>query len=164
MTKKNHYAGFWVRSLADIIDSTFLDLLSCMIGLIVLGAIFWFRRFGWLPELEMKGSLLESLESFSAQICLVVIRSGLSLFYYTWATFRFGTTLGKRPFRIRVVSAEKREPVTFKQSLLRCFGYVVSYLPFGCGFLMVAFQPEKRGLHDLIAGTVSVITPKPEKK
>ncbi|HKI85113.1 MAG TPA: RDD family protein, partial [Thermoanaerobaculia bacterium] len=35
----------------------------------------------------------------------------------------------------------------------RLVGYFVSGLIFGLGFLMIAFEASKRGLHDMIAGT-----------
>ena len=43
-----------------------------------------------------------------------------------------------------------------KQSVVRTVGYALSYAPLGAGFLMAAIHPEKRALHDLIAGTVSI--------
>jgi uncharacterized RDD family membrane protein YckC len=62
--------------------------------------------------------------------------------------------------KIYVVDAKSFKPITLKQSVLRCMGYVVSGLPFLCGYLMAAFHPEKKALHDLIGGTVSIIKEK----
>jgi uncharacterized RDD family membrane protein YckC len=50
-------------------------------------------------------------------------------------------------------------PISLKQSWIRCLSYTLSYLPMCAGFIMAAFQPEKRALHDLIAGTVSIVKP-----
>jgi uncharacterized RDD family membrane protein YckC len=43
-------------------------------------------------------------------------------------------------------------------------GYTVSYLIIGCGFFMAAFHPQKKALHDLLAGTVSVVRNKAKAK
>lgn len=154
MTKSTHYAGFWLRVLADIIDSFLLDLITCLIVLMGLGVLFWLRQGGF-----QEGSIWEYFNSLMAQIVLVGVRGILSLGYFGWGTYRFGTTVGKRVFRIYVVSYPDQSAISLKQSILRCFGYIASYLPMGAGFLMIIFQPQKRGLHDLIARTVSVIRP-----
>ena len=39
---------------------------------------------------------------------------------------------------------------------VRLIGYVASAMTLYVGFLMVAFTDRKRGLHDMIAGTVVV--------
>ncbi len=48
------------------------------------------------------------------------------------------------------------EPIDFGRALLRYIGYLASGLTLGIGFLIIAFNREKRGLHDYIAGTVVV--------
>jgi uncharacterized RDD family membrane protein YckC len=41
-------------------------------------------------------------------------------------------------------------------AVLRFIGYFVSSLVFDLGFIWVAFEPRKRGWHDMIAGTVII--------
>jgi uncharacterized RDD family membrane protein YckC len=151
------YAGFWIRWVADVIDSIFLDIVTCLVALMGLGIIYWFKVL--FSSSQESVSFFEVLNPFVLQLILVAIRGGVSFVYFTWATYFFGTTLGKRPFRIYVVTYVGHEPVTLRQSVLRCFGYIASYLPLCAGFIMVLFHPEKRALHDWIAGTVSVIKP-----
>lgn len=143
---ERHYAGFWVRFLADIIDNLILTVASWLLELMILGVVYWL------------GSHEKSFQDAFNSLMLQVLNGALCLFlafpYYTWGHYRYGTTLGKRPFRIYVVSNTDFLPITLKQSIIRTLGYALSYIPFGAGFLMVAFQPEKRGLHDLVAGTV----------
>ena len=157
MDKQIHYSGFWIRAVADFIDSLILDCVSGLFLLMLLGAVYWIKVLMQASASLAGISFFELFDPFVLQILFVVIRGGLSLVYYTYATFRFGTTLGKRPFRVYVVSQDSVNAVSFNQSMIRCLGYFVSYLPMGAGFLMAAFQPEKRALHDLIAGTVSII-------
>ena len=68
----------------------------------------------------------------------------------------WGQTLGKWATGIRIERIDGRE-LSFPQALLRHFvGYPVSILTLGIGFLIAAFNPEGRTLHDMIAGTVVV--------
>ena len=66
-------------------------------------------------------------------------------------------TLGKRAVGLRVVT-EQGERLSFARSTGRFFSKIVSALLLLVGFLMVAFTARKRGLHDMIAGTVVVTT------
>jgi uncharacterized RDD family membrane protein YckC len=153
--EQTRYAGFWIRLIADFLDSLILDIATCVGALMVLGGGYWVKRFFHAqPGLT---SPFDLLDPFVLQVLLVSVRVFLSLFYYSLGTYWYGTTLGKRWFNIYVVSYPSLQPVGKWQSLVRFLGYGVSYLPFGMGFLMVAFHPQKRGLHDLIAGTASVI-------
>jgi uncharacterized RDD family membrane protein YckC len=150
------YAGFWIRLVADIVDSILLDVSTCLVALMGLGLTYWGKVIFFSGLIE-SNDFLNSVNPFILQFILIGIRGFLSLGYFTWATYRYGTTLGKRLFHIQVVSVIDHSPVSLKQSLVRCLGYIVSYIPLGAGFLMVLFQPKKRALHDLIAGTVSII-------
>jgi len=65
---------------------------------------------------------------------------------------RFGQTVGKMLTGIKVFTT-RDGPVTYKLSLLRCLGKLINLLTLGFGFFLVAFNKDKRGLHDLIATT-----------
>ncbi len=159
--KKEVYAGFWIRFLADFIDSTLLTLLSWIAELAILGAIYWGEiLLKHAPSGVAPYSFSDAFNPFLLQLVNVGIYAALALPYYVWGHYRYGTTLGKRPLRIYVVSQKGHEQISLKQSIARCLGYVLSYLLFCTGFLMAMFHPEKRGLHDLIAGTVSIRKPK----
>lgn len=67
-----------------------------------------------------------------------------------------GTTIGKWATGLRI-ERTSGEPLGFGHATLRhTLGYLVSLLTFGIGFLLAAFDPEGRALHDRIAGTVVV--------
>lgn len=154
--KQTNYAGFWIRAVADLIDSLILDLTASMFIFLILGAVYWLQILFLLEKESSAPAFSDFFSSVWIQIVLVVIRMIISFFYYSWLTFWWGTTLGKLIFKIKVVKAKDLSAITLKQSIIRCLSYVLSYIPFGTGFFMVAFQPEKRGLHDLIAGTVCI--------
>lgn len=150
----SRHAGFWIRATADLIDSLVLDLATGMIALVGVGILFWTRLLIFKnPDITGEGPL-GLFNAFSVQIALVLIRGGLSIPYYTYSTYFYQATLGKWCLKVYVVSAQDHSRITLKQSFIRCFSYALSYLPFGAGFLMVLFNPQKRALHDLLAKTV----------
>jgi len=55
-------------------------------------------------------------------------------------------------FRARIVNLDGSR-IGFGRALLRWLGSVLNGMTLGLGFLVVAFRADKRGLHDLIAGT-----------
>lgn len=148
MVPQQGYAGFWVRFIADLIDSTLLTVASWLLELVLLGPIYWLGH--------SATSFQDAFNPLMLQVVNLGLYGALAFAYYTWGHYRFGTTFGKKVFRVYVVAEKTRMPLTLKQSILRTAGYIFSYLPLGAGFLMAAFHPEKRGLHDMIAGTVSI--------
>jgi len=68
-----------------------------------------------------------------------------------------GATPGKMAMGLRITTVQG-EPVDFGKAVLRYIGYFVSGITLGIGYLMIAFTREKRGLHDLMAGTVVIKT------
>jgi uncharacterized RDD family membrane protein YckC len=66
-----------------------------------------------------------------------------------WTTF--GRTPGKWLLGLEVVPLEGG-PMTFRRSLLRLAGYLLSSLPVYLGFLWI-LGPQRRGWHDRLART-----------
>ena len=67
-----------------------------------------------------------------------------------------GRTVGKAAMGLRVVQKNGRG-LTFTSAMLRhLFGYPLTVLTGGLGFLLVIFNAKGLALHDLIAGTVVV--------
>ena len=153
-----HYAGFWRRSIAHLIDSVVLNLVTWVIQV----AVTWTVYLIWSAWASGKGQPLPPYDDAFNAMGLYIFNAGLYLVisfpYFVAGTLRYGTTLGKRLFHIYVVAAaDGQTPITLRQSVLRYAGYLPSYLLFCVGFLMVGFNPKKQGLHDLIASSVSVV-------
>ena len=93
-----------------------------------------------------------------------MIRMGLemlaigALFVLFWVYF--SATPGKLLFKSYIVDAATFRPATKGQLIIRYISYYVSLIPFGLGFIWIAFDEKKQGWHDKIAGTV-VIDEKP---
>lgn len=80
---------------------------------------------------------------------------GLAVFlsYQTYFLARWGGSPGKLLFKIRVVDSRTLSPVTWRRALVRALAWIPAYLPFCMGLAVAVVHPERRGLHDLIAGT-----------
>lgn len=71
-----------------------------------------------------------------------------------------GTTIGGIIFNLRVVRLSGQE-IDWATSIVRALGCFLSMAVVGLGFLWIAFDRERQGWHDKIAGTVVVRTPRP---
>lgn len=76
--------------------------------------------------------------------------------YLVYSWHRGGQTLGMRPWRLKVVAADGRPAAT--TALWR--RYAVASLTPGLALLWCLVDGERRGLHDLAAGTLLVRLPK----
>jgi len=74
-----------------------------------------------------------------------------AVFIVGWA--RYGATPGKVLLELRVVDARTGEHPDWPQAVIRYLGYFVAALPLGVGFLWVAWDRRKQGLHDKLART-----------
>jgi len=70
-----------------------------------------------------------------------------------------GSTIGGIVFGLKVVRADGR-PMDWVTAAVRALACFLSLIVIGLGFLWIAFDPEKKGWHDKIAGTVVVRLPK----
>ena len=72
-----------------------------------------------------------------------------------WKKFQ-GATPGKKFMHVKIVDAITFGEIDNKQAITRSLGYLASTFTFLIGFFMVAFREDKRGLHDLLAGTAVI--------
>ena len=70
-----------------------------------------------------------------------------------------GTTIGGIVFGIQVVRADGR-PVDWSTAIVRALSCFLSLVVVGLGFIWIAFDDQRQGWHDKIAGTVVVRVPK----
>jgi uncharacterized RDD family membrane protein YckC len=124
-------AGVGRRGLAVLIDAVVVWLLVKVGGLGVAA----------LDERELLG------QAFAWSWLLVAPAAYVTLSHGTG-----GQTLGKRLVGARVVS-RAGEPIGYPRALARYLGWWLALLPLGMGLWMAAFRRDRRGLHDLLAGT-----------
>jgi len=72
--------------------------------------------------------------------------------YNTYFIGRFGATLGKMACRLKVVTPEGGQ-VSYARALGRFFSEMISSMILLIGYIMAAFDDEKRALHDRICST-----------
>ncbi len=130
------FAGFWIRALAHLIDFFIWNVLELAI------------EYGITWPLN--------LNTVWQQVISVIATLVIPYLYYVEWPVRKGTTFGKAWFGIRVVDSATGSPMNRSQAVRRLYAYLISYALLGCGFLMVAFHPQKRGLHEWISGTHSI--------
>ncbi len=104
-------------------------------------------------EMEYAGFWIRTGAWFIDLILLAVVALGLVIVAYFIGLWAWrGQTLGQMAAHIKVVRQDGK-PMDLGTSVLRFIGYVVCVLTLGIGFLMIAFDERKRGLHDRLAGT-----------
>jgi len=153
------YAGFWIRFFASFLDTLFLALpVAIVIYFLSDGNWFDFSQYQQNIAYAMSGNADKALANqpqTSLKWELLFEVSVLIVTMVFWKRWR-GATPGKKFLHIKIVDAKTFEDIDNKQAITRSFGYIVSTLAFLIGFIMVAFRKDKRGLHDLLAGTVVV--------
>ena len=153
--KKHRFAGFWIRFLASLLDTLFLALpVGIVIYFLSDGNWFDFVQYKQNVMMAMSGNshALDTQPQTSLKWELLFEISVLLVTMLFWKRWR-GATPGKKFVHIKIVDAKTFEDIDNKQALTRSFGYIASTFAFLIGFLMVAFRKDKRGLHDLLAGT-----------
>jgi uncharacterized RDD family membrane protein YckC len=64
-----------------------------------------------------------------------------------------GATVGKWIFGLRIVDHRGRSPIGLSRAFLRLAAYSVSSVTLGMGHLLIELRPDRRALHDVLAGT-----------
>jgi uncharacterized RDD family membrane protein YckC len=137
------YAGFWRRAVALWIDSAILNAVASIFLMAYLGVL---------------GVSVSDVGGTTMQLMGVGAYACFAFPYYTIAHYRWGFTLGKRLMRVRVVDASTGGALSAGQSIGRTLATLLSYLFFGVGYLMAAWDSQKRSLHDRLCSTVCVRT------
>ena len=122
-----------------------------LIGMVFLVASVWIGR--WLGQiglldLDKDYNFTLSFGNWYSTILLVI--------YFALSTyFSQGKTLGKKLFKLRIVSLE-HDRLSFWQCIERALGYGASALELGFGFFQVIWNDNRRATHDRIAHTIVI--------
>ena len=87
-----------------------------------------------------------------AQLLLFIFTYGIQILYSVLFLGKFGATPGKMAVGIKVVRSDG-ERVSYLRAFGRYFAEILSGLIFLIGYIMAAFDDEKRALHDRICDT-----------
>ncbi len=132
-------AGFWMRLVATFIDAFIVFVLQFLLGSL----------------LALAGFAVIGGEGTTGNIAILVQLFGfiLSFAYYVFFTGYCGQTPGKMALRIKVIRRDG-SPLSYGRAAFREIpAKFISGIIFGIGYLMVAFDDQKQGLHDRMADT-----------
>lgn len=145
--------GFWYRVLAGTVDLVLLVPLLMLFAAVTAAA--GGREMRSVSEIGPSYLVELALEGGVGGMAALWMAALVGLLYFVVFHALRGQTLGERLLGIRVID-EWGETPSLPRVLLRTVAGVVS-LAGGClGFLWIAFDREKRGLHDWVAGTYVV--------
>jgi uncharacterized RDD family membrane protein YckC len=140
------YEGLVTRGIAFAIDAAIIDL----VAIVVAGAVALV-----LSVLSVSKDALDTV--------LIVVGGALFL---TWSSGYFvtfwsttGQTPGSRLMRITVRTADDGDVLRPRRAAVRFGGLILAAIPLLAGFVPILFDARRRGLHDMLAGTVVVESP-----
>jgi len=135
-----HYAGFWRRLAAWLLDA------------ILVAAVFTCALLVWSG---ITGH--QSAWDSPATPVLIATVAGSAYILGIWLNARLQGTPGKLLMGCLVVDAGTRRRISLGKSLRRSLALLLSALPAGLGFLAIGWSSQRQGLHDRLAGTRVVI-------
>jgi uncharacterized RDD family membrane protein YckC len=123
------YAGFWIRFAAVLIDGLILIIPNLILTAIAAGDL----ATGWVLQFLLNAAYVVGF--WSAK----------------------GATPGKMILNLEITRVDGSE-IGAGTAIARYFGYFLSSITLGIGYLMIAFSSDKRGLHDRVADTIVIRT------
>lgn len=130
-------AGFWIRVVASFLDGIILFVVQFILGALLAMAGFAAGN-GGSDELSSLVMLFSYIISFA---------------YYIIFTGHCGQTPGKMAVRIKVIHTDGSDIGYGKATFREVIGKFISGIILCIGYLMVAFDSQKQGLHDRMADT-----------
>jgi uncharacterized RDD family membrane protein YckC len=124
-------AGWWTRALAILIDTIGIGIIAAAVASILGG--------------DATGTQSQGLSTLFQAV----------YFTYFWSAAGKGQTLGSRALNIRVVKTDGSY-LDYVGAFLRYIGFFISCIVFLIGVIWAAFDAQKQGWHDKIAGTYVV--------
>jgi|SRR5439155_25022902 len=123
------------------------------------GILLWLMSFGlqMMAGLSTAQSLGVEQTDLGLQLVLFAIQLVAGISYETIFIGKYGATVGKMACRIKVVTADGGQ-VSYLRAVGRYFAKLLSAFTLMIGYIIAAFDPEKRALHDRICNTRVVAT------
>lgn len=130
------YGGFWKRVVAFVIDALILTALNVPVSMLLGGTV-------------QPASSFNPLRAFGLTYLL---STAIAVIYFGYFVSQKAATPGKMVMKLKVVTATGAR-VGIGRAIARYFASLVSALVLCIGYLIVAFDSQKRGLHDYLCGT-----------
>jgi uncharacterized RDD family membrane protein YckC len=141
-----------------------IDLLILIIALYIIGTVLdYFRVIDFGLKIGISSDKSNGMPAIDnnahidvPEYVKIIFKLLIPVLYFGLITcITNGYTLGKRIFRIRIVSTNHKH-LTLWHSIERSLGYYASSLEFGFGFLQYFIDYNRRTVHDRIAETIVI--------
>jgi uncharacterized RDD family membrane protein YckC len=143
------YEGLVTRTIAFAVDAAVINLIAIAVGAVVALAVSVLSVTDWIET---------ALLAVGGVVYLVWT---IGYFATFWSTT--GQTPGDRLMQIRVCRADNGERLSAGRSVFRLACLTLAAIPLFAGFLPILFDGRRRGLHDMLAGTVVVASASPAR-
>jgi uncharacterized RDD family membrane protein YckC len=150
-TAGRRFGGFWIRFLAILIDGIILTVVGLIIRIplgLAIGGVG--LSLGRNPDPAQALAALPAIMGLAG--LFILIQLAVSLAYEVYFLSTRGATPGKMVVGLKVTRADG-SPVSAGLAAGRYFARILSGMILWIGFIMAAFDREKRALHDYICGT-----------
>lgn len=141
------YGGFWIRFCAKFVDGLMMTVVNLALNFSVLGS-----------PLHKATHPATHPAQMAMTFAMMGFEMLLGIAFITFFLGKFGATPGKMLFGLKVVRPDGA-PLTYGRAFGRYWAEMLSGFTLYIGYLMVAWDPEKRGLHDRVADTRVVYKP-----
>jgi uncharacterized RDD family membrane protein YckC len=144
-------AGFWARLAAYLIDHIVLVVIFLAVWTPIAAPRHW--QIPDLPAAPLTDAAMQQFrEQFSSWMDKAIpIFYPLFLLYDVLLNGRFGATVGKMMIGAKITMLDG-SPIGYNRALLRWMAARLSDVLF-FGYVLIGLRRDKRGLHDLLAGT-----------
>jgi len=146
-TATTHYAGFWRRLGATLIDGALVVTLTAPLEYLVYGRGY----FRWLTENIDLLNVYGFWDAFFTRILPVLLV--VTLWHF------MGATPGKKLLHCKIVDAKTLDALSWQQCGTRLLSYTASILPLYLGFFWIGWDKHKQGFHDKLAHTLVLYAP-----
>jgi uncharacterized RDD family membrane protein YckC len=137
-----NYAGFWIRAGAKLIDGGILFIVN--------GLIQALGMFAFLPVAPAQDE--PSPMFMVVPILTMLAQLAVGVTYSTWFVGKFAATPGKMACNLKIIMSDGA-PVSYGRACGRYFAEMLSQIILWIGYIMAAFDDERRTLHDRICDT-----------
>lgn len=136
------YEGLVTRALAFGIDAAIVSGVAAVVGALFAAT---------LSVLSVPSDVKNVMLALSG---IVFLLWSAAYFVTFWSTT--GQTPGNRVLGIQVCRSDNGAALQPSRALLRLVALTLAVIPLFAGFLPILFDDRRRGLHDMIAGTVVI--------
>ncbi|MDB6120052.1 MAG: hypothetical protein JWO08_3833 [Verrucomicrobiaceae bacterium] len=138
------YGGFWIRFVAKFIDGLILLVPNSLINVLIVTAM--------KPGAGSATNEAPDPAAMAIVILPLLLNFAIQGLYSVLLVSKYGATWGKMAVGLKVVT-ENGGKLTVGRATGRFFAELVSSLTLLIGYIIAAFDAEKRALHDHICST-----------